>query len=68
MKTLRMTFGTPANENWLLSLAYPRDGLTQAEIETAMQAVIDHPVFVDGPNSRIGADIVERTVSVVFGD
>jgi len=69
MKTLRMTFGTPvANENLVLSLPYPKEGVTQAEIETAMQAVIDHAVFVAGPNSRIGADIVDRTVTVVFGD
>jgi hypothetical protein len=69
MKTLRMTFGTPvANENLLLSLPYPREDLTQAEIETAMQAVIDHNIFVAGPNSRLGADIVDRTVTVVFGD
>ncbi|NLI95515.1 MAG: DUF2922 domain-containing protein [Synergistaceae bacterium] len=69
MKTLRMTFGTPvANETLLLSLPYPKEGLTQAEIETAMQAVIDHGIFVAGPNSRLGADIVDRTVTVVFGD
>ncbi len=69
MKTLRMTFGTPvANENLVLSLPYPKEGVTQAEIETAMQAVIDHAIFVAGPNSRLGADIVDRTVTVVFGD
>ena len=69
MKTLRMTFGTPvANENLVLSLPYPKEGVTQAEIETAMQAVIDHAIFVAGPNSRRGADIVDRTVTVVFGD
>ncbi len=69
MKTLRMTFGTPvANERMVLSLPYPKEGLTQAEIETAMQAVIDRNVFVAGPNSRMGADIVDRTVTVVFGD
>jgi hypothetical protein len=45
-----------------------KDGLTQSEIETAMQAVIDHNIFVAGPNSRLGADIVDRTVTVVFGD
>lgn len=33
-----------------------------------MQAVIDHAVFVAGPNSRLGADIVDRTVTIVFGD
>ena len=69
MKTLRMTFGTPvANENLVLSLPYPKEGVTQAEIETAMQAVIDHAIFVAGPNSRLGADIVGRTVTIVFGD
>jgi len=69
MKTLRMTFGTPvANENLVLSLPYPKEGVTQAEIETAMQAVIDHAIFVAGPNSRLGADIVDRTVTIVFGD
>ena len=69
MKTLRMTFGTPvANENLVLSLPYPKEGVTQAEIETAMQAVIDHAIFVAGPNSRLGADIVDRTVTIVVGD
>ena len=69
MKTLRMTFGTPvANENLVLSLPYPKEGVTQAEIETAMQSVIDRGIFVAGPNSRLGAEIVDRTVTVVFGD
>ena len=69
MKTLRMTFGTPvANENLVLSLPYPKEGVTQAEIETAMQAVIDHAIFVAGPHRRLGADIVDRTVTIVFGD
>ncbi|MCK7476141.1 MAG: DUF2922 domain-containing protein [Candidatus Moduliflexus flocculans] len=40
-----------ANANPVLSMAYPKDGkLTQAEIETAMQAVIDHAIFAAGPN------------------
>ena len=41
MKTLRMTFGTPvANENLVLSLPYPKEGVTQAEIEKISGVVL----------------------------
>ncbi|HOA77308.1 MAG TPA: DUF2922 domain-containing protein [Thermosynergistes sp.] len=63
MKTLRMIFNTADDDQWVLSLRYPKDDITAAEVETAMQTIVDNDVFVSGPVSIAGAEIVDRTVT-----
>ncbi|MBC7077769.1 MAG: DUF2922 domain-containing protein, partial [Synergistales bacterium] len=40
MKTLRMIFNTADDDRWVLSLRYPKDDITAAEVETAMQTIV----------------------------
>lgn len=63
MKTVRMRFGTANGETVSLSLGYAKDSLTEAEVRTAMQAVIDNPIFVTAPASIRSAELVDRTVT-----
>ncbi len=63
MKSLRMVFGTVSGDDWSLTLRYPKEGITAAEVTTAMQSVIDSGVFTSGLNSILSAEVIERTVS-----
>lgn len=67
MKTLRMVFGTSDNDTMSISLRYPKDGLTAAEVQTAMQSIITNSIFVDSINSVISAEITDRTVTELIG-
>ncbi len=68
MKTLRMYFGTGDGDRWQLSLNYPREGLTAAEVESAMQSLISSGAFVSGIVDVLAADIVDRTVTELIGN
>jgi hypothetical protein len=63
MKTVRMRFGTADGATMSLSLGYAKDTLTEAEVRTAMQAVIDNPIFVTAPATVKSAELVDRTVT-----
>ncbi len=63
MKTLRMQFGTAEGGRWQLSLNYPREDLNAADVEAAMQELIDSNAFVEGLVGILAADIVDRTVT-----
>jgi hypothetical protein len=63
VKTLRMIFNTADDDQWILSLRYPKDDINATEVETAMQTIVDNDVFVSGPVSIAGAEIVDRTVT-----
>lgn len=66
MKTLRMKFRTDLGNDYTVSLSYAKDGLTAAEVENAMQALLDGDVF-DAPfDTAVGAEIVERTVTEIL--
>ncbi len=67
MKTLRMVFGTSDNDTMSISLKYPKDGLTPAEVQAAMQSIIDNSIFVDDINSILSAEINENTVTELIG-
>lgn len=62
-RTLRMAFKTSDDENWTLNLRYAKAGLTATEVQTAMQALINHPVFLAAPATIVGAEVVEQTVT-----
>lgn len=62
-RTLRMSFKTVDDDTWTLSLRYAKSGITTEEVQTAMQTLIDHPVFMAGAASVVGAEIVEQTIT-----
>lgn len=61
--TLRMSFKTVDDDTWTLSVRHPKAGLTAQEVRTAMQTLIDHPVFLAGAASILGAEVVEQTIT-----
>jgi hypothetical protein len=58
-----MSFKTADDDTWTLSLRYPKAGLTAEEVQTAMQSLIDHPVFLAGAAAILGAEMVEQTIT-----
>lgn len=62
-RTLRMSFKTVDDDTWTLNLRYARAGITAVEAQAAMQAIIDHPVFMAGAASIVGAEVVEQTIT-----
>ena len=64
-KTLQLNFTTTGGKQTSLTVDEPKAGLTSAEVEAAMQEIINSQVFkVDGhflANVK-GARIIERTV------
>jgi len=63
LKTLKMVFGTSDNDKMTISLNSPKETLTPAEVQTAMQSVIDNSIFVDDINSIISAEITEKVIT-----
>ncbi len=62
-RTLKMSFKTVDDDKWTLNLRYAKSGLTAGEVQTAMQTLIDHPVFLAGVTAVVGAEVVEQTVT-----
>ena len=58
-----MSFKTSDDEDWTLNLRFVRADVTALEVQTAMQALIDHPVFLAAPATIVGAELVEQTVT-----
>jgi len=48
MKTLKMVFTLEAGGNLTYSLNDPKEGLTQAEVKTVMQKMLDKGAVVSG--------------------
>jgi hypothetical protein len=65
MKTLRMSFTNEDGKKTTLSVNYAKEGLTSAEVQTAMTAVLALPVFTPGLVASAGADLVDRTVTEI---
>ena len=66
MKTLRMKFATDLGKTFIVSLGYAKDSLSAAEVETAMDAVIDGDIFATPLLSVAGAELVDRTVTDIL--
>jgi hypothetical protein len=62
-RTLKMTFKCSDDDTWTLNLRYAKDGITAQEVQTVMQTIIDHPVFLHEPATIVGAELVEQTVT-----
>ena len=61
-KTLRMTFQLNGTKTLSLSLADPKDGLTKADVETAMNNMIGKKALLVSGESPIGIkEIVVRS-------
>lgn len=58
-----MSFKTVDDDTWTLNLRHAKAEITAGEAQTAMQAIIEHPVFLAGAASVIGAEIVEQTIT-----
>ncbi|MBS3938439.1 MAG: DUF2922 domain-containing protein [Peptococcaceae bacterium] len=70
-KTLQMVFTNAAGQPVTISVADPRDNLTQGEVAAAMAAIIAHDVFLSLGGALVdslGARVVSRGVQTVFGN
>ena len=66
MKTVKMIFGKVDGTKTSLSLRYAKDDLTEAQIRSAMQAVIDNDALTAGVVSIVGAELIDRTVTDII--
>lgn len=68
-KTLQMVFGTAGGAKVTLTLDAPKDGLTAAEVQAAMQLVVTKNVFTSNSGdltSAVEARIVSRDTTTLF--
>lgn len=64
-KILKLTFTCADSKDWTLSLRYPKDGLTLAQANTCMDAIITQGIFLSGPASKKSAELVETTTTAL---
>lgn len=64
-RRLRMIFDTEDGK-WMLSLTDPKEGLTAAEVEAAMNTIISQNIFGIPPLSIVGAELVETGTTVLI--
>ena len=67
MKTLRMEFKTSGAKNFVVSLPYAKDGLTEAAVTTAMNALVTQDIFVTAITGIVSADVIDRTETPIVG-
>lgn len=67
MKTLRMEFKTGGEKNFVVSLPYAKDGLTEAVVTTAMNALVTQDIFVTAIVGIEAADVIDRTETPIVG-
>lgn len=67
MKTLRMEFKTGEDKNFVVSLPNAKDGLTAAEVTTAMNVLIAQDIFVTPLTGIESADVVTRIEDPLIG-
>lgn len=69
VKVLEMEFNTSAGKTAAIRMLDPRDNVTQAEVEAAMDVLIAQNVFtISGGNlvSKKGAQVVTRDTTELF--
>ncbi len=66
MKTIRMVFGRADGSKSSISLRYAKEDLTEVQIRSAMQAVIDAKALNPVVMSIVGAELIDRTVTDVL--
>ncbi|MEW6425459.1 MAG: DUF2922 domain-containing protein [Bacillota bacterium] len=68
-QTLRMVFRNEEGRNFTISLDNPRDNVTPAEIEAAMDQVIARNVFLSAGGALVAKQdvkIVDRTTNDLY--
>lgn len=68
-KTLQMVFITAAGAKVTLTLDAPKEGLTAAEVQTAMQTIVAKNIFTSNSGDLTGAveaRIVTRDTASLF--
>ncbi|WP_422880247.1 DUF2922 domain-containing protein [Moorella sulfitireducens] len=68
-KTLQLIFGSAAGRQVTLSMADPRDNLTEAEVRAVMQLILDKNIFTSCGGDLVtiaGARIVTRDVTDII--
>jgi hypothetical protein len=69
-QTLRMTFLNESGNNVSISLDNPKDDLTAAQVQTAMDLIITKNIFISTGGdlvSKASARIIDTDVNVLFG-
>ena len=67
MKTLRMEFSTGEDKNFVVNLPNAKDGLTEADVTTAMNVLIAQDIFVTAITGIVSADVIDRTETTIVG-
>ena len=68
-QSLRMTFLSQGNRNVTLSLDNPRNDLTAAEVQAAMDLIIARNIFTSSGGdlvSKVSARIIDTTTTELF--
>lgn len=68
-QTLRMAFLSQAGKNVTLSLDNPRNNLTAAEVQAAMDLIIARNIFTSSGGdlvSKVNARIIDTTTTELF--
>lgn len=68
-QTLRMVFLNQGNNNVTLSLDNPRNNLTAAEVQAAMDTIIAKNIFTSSGGdlvSKVSARIIDTTTTELF--
>ncbi len=66
---LRMVFKTEGDKQYSLVLTNPRDDLSQAEVEDAMDVILEKDVVLTnsgGLTDKVKAYIVDRTITTLL--
>lgn len=63
MKSVRLVFKKAFGGNMSITMRYAKDGLTEAQVRTAMQAVIDNDALTPGVTEIVGAEIIDHNVT-----
>jgi hypothetical protein len=64
--TLSMKFGTDAGKSAVINIQPCKPGLTASDVSDAMDLMISSEVFTLGLSGKLGASIVERSVTDLF--
>jgi hypothetical protein len=65
--TLQLVFDNEDGKTRTLSVPYAKSGVTQAEVQTAMTALVGLPLFTPDLTGIRSASLVDRTVTEILG-
>ncbi len=65
-RTLRMAFDTDMGKEAVISIKHAKENLTEAEVKDAMDVLIARQPLTYELTDKVGAEVVEREVAVLF--